>query len=34
MVDDLIKALSLTKHEHFMGIIDIEDKRELLAFIK
>ena len=28
------KALSVIKHEHFMEMIEIEDKRELLASIK
>ena len=34
MADGLTKALSVIKHEHFVGMTGIEDKKELLAFIK
>lgn len=34
VADSLIKTLSVIQHEHFMEMIRIEDKRELLAFIK
>lgn len=29
-----LKALSVIKHKYFMEIIEIKDKKELLAFIK
>lgn len=34
MADGFTKALSVIKHEHFVGMIRIEDKSEVLAFIK
>ena len=34
LADGLIKALSVIKHEHFVGMTRIEDKRERLASIK
>ena len=34
VADSLIKALSIKKHEHFVGMTRIEDKKELLASIK
>ena len=34
VADGLTKALSVIKHEYFVGMTGIEDKRELLAFIK
>ena len=34
VADGLTKALSVIKHEHFVGMTGIEDKRELLASIK
>lgn len=34
IVNSLTKALLLIKHEYFMGMIEIEDKKRLLASIK
>ena len=34
MADSLTKALSVVKHEYFVGMTGIEDQRELLASIK
>ena len=34
MADGLTKALSVIKHEHFVGMTGIENKKELLASIK
>lgn len=34
MADDFTKSLSVIKHEHFVRMTGIEDKKELLAFIK
>lgn len=34
VVNGLTKALLVSKHVHFMGIIGIEDKKKLLASIK
>ena len=34
VTNGLTKALSVIKHKHFMGMTEIEDKRELLTFIK
>ena len=34
VANGLTKALSVIEHKHFVGITRIEDKRELLAFIK
>lgn len=34
MADNLVKALLVVKHEYFMGMTKIKDKKELLAFIK
>ena len=34
MADGFTKALSVTKYQHFVGMIGIEDKKELLASIK
>ena len=34
MANGFTKALSIIKYEHFVGMIGIEDKKELLASIK
>ncbi len=34
LANSLTKALLVIKHEHFVRMIGIEDKRELLVFIK
>ena len=34
MADGLIKALLIIKYEHFVEITRIDDKKELLIFIK
>ena len=34
VANGLIKALSVIKHEYFMGMTEIDDKKELLASIK
>ena len=34
IVDSFTKALSVIKYEHFVAMIGIEDKKELLASIK
>lgn len=34
VADGFTKALSVIKHKHFLGMIGIEDKKKLLAFIK
>lgn len=34
MADNLIKTLPIIKYKQFVKMIKIEDKKELLAFIK
>ena len=34
MADGFTKDLSIIKHEHFVGMTEMEDKKELLASIK
>ena len=34
IANGLTKTLSVIKHEHFVGMIGIEDKKKLLASIK
>lgn len=34
MVNNYIKTLLIIKHKHFVQVIKIKDKKELLAFIK
>lgn len=34
MANNLTKALSIIKHEYFVEMIKIKDKRKILAFIK
>lgn len=34
IVNSLIKTLSVIKHKYFIGMIEIKDKRKLLASIK
>lgn len=34
IANSLIKILSIVKYEYFMRMIEIKDKKKLLAFIK